>query len=111
MKSKIIKFHNSLKKSSCLGWKVQLILREFVNAIFGANFSVTVALMPADFPLYKVILYVHAVWYRNIHQGVYMINSCPVNYEDEEVRRMQNDNFSDPLLSIPVTDISTASPT
>ncbi|GFU39276.1 uncharacterized protein TNCV_3811221 [Trichonephila clavipes] len=45
---------------------------------------------------------------RNIHQGVYMINSCPVNYEDDEVKRQcRNDNFSDPLLSIPVTDIST----
>ncbi|GFT32663.1 uncharacterized protein NPIL_258691 [Nephila pilipes] len=41
----------------------------------------------------------------NIRQGAYMINSCPVNFVGDEIRRQcRNDNFSDPLFSTPVTD-------
>ncbi|GFS89924.1 SMB domain-containing protein [Nephila pilipes] len=40
------------------------------------------------------------------HQGEYMVNSCPSTYSgDDNVRRKcRNDDFSDPLLSAPVTD-------
>ncbi|GIY13971.1 SMB domain-containing protein [Caerostris extrusa] len=40
------------------------------------------------------------------HQGAYVISSCPTNYASPvEVRQQcQHDNFSDPIVSIPVTD-------
>ncbi|GFU39288.1 SMB domain-containing protein [Trichonephila clavipes] len=105
----IIKFENCPSKSSCKGMGNTTYFERVCECdswceLFGDCCADAGRFSSVQMSSYTCMLY----GTKNIHQGVYMINSCPVNYEDDEVKRQcRNDNFSDPLLSIPVTDIST----